>query len=174
MNQGSKATAGTSEAASANPTRISLLWAVQGHAEAIAGLHSRLFETAWDEAAITSLLLHPGSIALVATSGHPKDIEGFVLAQIAADEAEILTLGVADDRQRRGFGAKLVDGIKRAAAKAGARAVFLEVAQSNSAAHRLYSRTGFAEAGRRKAYYERAGAPPEDAILMRCELTAES
>lgn len=154
--------------------RVSLLWAVQGHAEAIARLHGRIFEAGWDEASIASLLLHPGSIALVATGAHPKDLGGFVLAQIAADEAEILTIGVADDWRRRGVGARLIDGIKRAAARAGARAVFLDVAATNEAARRLYLRAGFVEAGRRKAYYERADAPREDAIVMRCPLPGAS
>ena len=154
-----------------DPARVSLLWAVQGHAGAIARLHGQIFEAGWDEASISCLLFHPGSIALVATGGHPLDIGGFVLAQIAADEAEILTLGVSDDWRRRGVGARLVDGIKRAAARAGAKSLFLEVAQSNTAAHRLYGLAGFVEAGRRNAYYVRAGAPPEDAIVMRCVLS---
>lgn len=156
-----------------DPARVSLLWAVQGHADAIARLHGQIFESGWDEASITSLLLHPGSIALVATSGDPKDVGGFVLAQIAADEAEIITLGIMHDWRRRGIGRRLVDGIKRAAARAGAKSVFLEVAPSNLAALSLYARASFVEAGRRKAYYVHADAPPEDAVIMRCNLAAE-
>jgi ribosomal-protein-alanine N-acetyltransferase len=150
------------------------LWAVQAHAAAIAKLHGSIFETPWNEASISSLLLHPGSIALVATEGHPMEVGGFVLAQIAADEAEILTLGIADTWRRRGIGTRLVEGIKRAAIRAGAVALFLEVADSNLAARSLYAHAGFAETGRRKGYYVRTGTPPEDAVIMRCELSSES
>ncbi len=150
--------------------RVSLLWATQVHAPAIARLHGEIFEAGWDEAAIVALLIHPASIALVATDAHPMEIGGFVLAQIAADEAEILTLGTANTWRGRGVGTRLVDGIKRAAARSGGRALLLEVAASNTAALRLYERTGFVEAGRRKGYYARTDAPPEDAIIMRCEL----
>ena len=162
-----------SPAARPDASRVSLLWAVQGHAPAIAAMHAGLFDAPWDANAITALLAHPGSIALVATSGHPSNIVGFALAQTAADEAEIITLGVARDWQRVGVATRLVDGLKRAAAKAGARSLFLEVADSNAAARALYVRAAFAEAGRRKGYYARKDAPAEDAIVMRCAL-AES
>jgi ribosomal-protein-alanine N-acetyltransferase len=116
------------------------------------------------------MLAHPGSIALVATEGNAMEIGGFVLAQIAADEAEILTLGVTEGWRRQGIGVRLVEGIKRAAIRAGANALFLEVADSNTAARDLYARTGFVETGRRKGYYTHAGAAPEDAVIMRCGL----
>ena len=89
--------------------RISLLWARPEHASQIAGLHGSLFSDGWDAAAIEALLAHPGSIALVATGkGGPADVCGFALAQVAADEAEILTIGVRPESQRRGVAAKLV------------------------------------------------------------------
>jgi len=152
--------------------RTSLLWAVPGHAAAIAQAHQLLFPEPWDEAAIAKLVSHPGSIGLVATRASPQDIVGFALAVAAADEAEILSLGVVPACQRQGIGRDLVDGIKRAARRDGARALFLEVAIGNTAAVALYAANGFAEAGRRKAYYARAGAAPEDAVVMRCPLEA--
>ena len=53
---------------------------------------------------------------------------GFIVGQLAADEAEILTLGVRKDRQRHGIGRRLVEALARAAKKAEARRLFLEVA----------------------------------------------
>ena len=151
---------------------MSLLWAVQPHAADIARLHAQMFPSAWDEASIGRLLAHPGSVALVAAHGNPSELGGFALAQIAADEAEILTLGVAEGWRRHGVGQQLVGGIARAAARGGARSLFLEVAESNAAARALYARAGFAEAARRAGYYQRPGAPAEDAIVLRKELVA--
>lgn len=164
--------AGPAPAERPEPARVSLLWAVQGHASAIAGLHGELFAEPWDATAIAGMLAHPGSIALVATAANPMDIGGFALAQVAADEAEILTLGVAAPWQRGGVATRLVEGIKRAASRGGARALFLEVAASNTAARALYARAGFAEAGHRIGYYARKDAPAEDAVVMRCALGA--
>ena len=155
-----------------DPRHVSLLWAVQEDAAVIAGLHAALFAKAWNEASINGMLAHPGSVALLAGTGNPRQIGGFVLAQVAADEAEILTLGVNAAWQRRGVGLKMIDGVKRAASRAGARTIFLEVAASNAAGLALYAKSGFAEASRRKGYYETPGAAAEDAIVLRSALKA--
>ncbi len=153
-----------------NWQRVSLLWAVQAHAAEIANLHAKLFETPWNEAAILGLLGHPGSVALVATYGNPAAVGGFAMAQVAADEAEILTIGVSDGWRRHGVGSRLVDGLKRAAARSGAQSLFLEVAESNTAALGLYTRAGFVETGRRKGYYTRPVGAAEDALVLRSPL----
>ncbi len=98
--------------------------------------------------------------------GNPKTAVGFVMGQLAADEAEILSIGVAKDWQRKGIGRRLVDGLARAVARAEVKRVFLEVAADNAAALALYSRLGFTETGRRKGYYERKGKPPVDALRL--------
>jgi [ribosomal protein S18]-alanine N-acetyltransferase len=149
--------------------RVSMLWARAEHARDICEIHGRLFPEAWNEAAILKMIEHPGSIGLVAAIANPLQIGGFALAQVAADEAEILTLGVTPDWQRKGVAGRLLSGIMRAAPKAGARALYLDVAQSNAAALALYRKAGFVETGRRKGYYVRpTGA--EDAIQLRADL----
>ena len=160
----------TAKPAAFDPRHVSLLWAVHEHAADIARLHATLFEKGWDEASITGMLAHPGSVALLAGAGNPRLVGGFALAQVAADEAEILTLGVRAEWQRHGVGVKLIEGVKRAAQRAGARQVFLEVAASNAAALALYAKTGFAEAGRRKGYYAKTDGANEDAVMLRAAL----
>jgi len=146
--------------------RVSLLWAGPERAADIAVLHTRLFDPAWDEASIRRLLDHPASTSFVATLGAPTDVIGFVIGQIAADEAEILSLGVEQDRQRLGVGRLLVEGLARAVRRAEVRRVFLEVAADNSAALALYGSMGFEPNGRRKGYYARPGAAAVDAVTM--------
>ncbi len=145
---------------------VSILWAGPEHAADLAGLHKDLFEQPWDESSVADLLRHPGSISFLARLGQPLQTAGFIMGQLAADEAEILSLGVRKDRQRHGIGRKLVEAMVRTARKAEARRLFLEVAESNPAAIALYKGVGFAEIGRRKGYYARAGAPPEDALML--------
>jgi ribosomal-protein-alanine N-acetyltransferase len=136
------------------------------HAGDLSRLGASLFAAPWDPASFKETLAHPGAVAFVALSASPRAIVGFVVGRLAADEAEILTLGVARDRQRTGIGSLLVENFCRAAEAKGASQLHLEVAAGNTAARALYERFGFQESGRRARYYARTGAPPEDAINL--------
>ncbi|MEZ5898424.1 MAG: ribosomal protein S18-alanine N-acetyltransferase [Hyphomicrobiaceae bacterium] len=138
-----------------NVKHVSLLWAAPERSGEVAELHAKVFEEAWNENSIKSLLEHPASTSLIAVTGDPKTVKGFVIAQLAADEAEILSIGVAPDWQRAGLGTLLLQGLARASKRGEAKRIFLEVADDNVAARALYLRLGFQEAGRRKGYYHR-------------------
>ena len=149
---------------------VSILWASPEHAAELARLHAGLFEKAWDADSFLRLLGHPGATSFLARIGTPPQTVGFILGQLAADEAEILTLGVRKDSQRHGIARRLVGALARAAKNAEARRLFLEVGQSNTAALALYKGFGFQEIARRKGYYEHAGAPAEDALVLALSL----
>ena len=148
---------------------VSLLWSTPDDARAIAELHATLFPTPWEADAVKALIEHPAAVSLIAALPGRK-IVGFVIAQIAADEAEILSIGVAADAQRQGIGRKLVDGTVRAAARAEARRLYLDVAESNVAARALYAACGFSAAGHRKAYYTLPDGAREDGFLLARDL----
>lgn len=80
------------------------------------------------------------------------------------------SLGVAKEFQRNGIARKLIDALARAAKRAEAKRVFLEVADDNIPALVLYSRVGFKEAGRRKAYYQRGNGATADALVLQLML----
>ncbi|HPG88065.1 MAG TPA: ribosomal protein S18-alanine N-acetyltransferase [Hyphomicrobium sp.] len=153
-----------------NIKHVSLLWAAPERSAEIAALHKRLFYPAWDEAAVKSLLEHPASTSLVAVAGDPKLIAGFIIGQLAADEAEILSVGVAPDWQRAGLGKMLVEGLIRAVRRGEGKRLFLEVAADNAGAIALYKSLSFAEIGRRKGYYQRANGPAADALMFALDL----
>jgi ribosomal-protein-alanine N-acetyltransferase len=154
-----------------DPKLISLLWAGPERAGEIAEMHARLFQPPWDPAGIAKLLEHPASTAFVAQIGvAPKVTVGFIMGQVMADEAEILTIGVAPELQQRGVGRLLVEGFRRAAKRAEAKRMFLEVAADNASAIALYQGFNFAETRRRKAYYPREGAAAVDAIVLQADL----
>jgi [ribosomal protein S18]-alanine N-acetyltransferase len=149
----------------------------QRHAGELAQLHARLFDAAWDAASFKELLASPGTLAFAADRGvigadEPSLPWGLIVGRVAADEAELLTLAVARERQRLGVGARLVEKLCRAAGKRGAQLLYLEVAEGNSAARAFYASLGFQESGRRRGYYVRAGASPEDAVNMCLTLRA--
>lgn len=150
-----------------NLRHASMLWAAPDRAEEIAALHAKLFNPPWDAAAIKSLLEHPAATSLIAVAGgQKKSVIAFVIGQLAADEAEILSIGVSPDWQRVGLATGLLEGLSRAARRGGARRIFLEVAEDNTAGLALYRKLGFVEAGRRKRYYERPGSTPVDALTL--------
>jgi [ribosomal protein S18]-alanine N-acetyltransferase len=144
-----------------------LLGASGEHAAELARLHAGLFAKPWDEASFRRFLSHPGSAAFLARVGTPPQSAGLILGRLAADEAEILTLGVRREHQRHGLARLLVHALARAAKKAGAKWLFLEVAQSNAAAAALYVGLGFRQVGLRKGYYEHAAPGGQDALVLR-------
>lgn len=132
-------------------------------ARALAELHAASFETPWTASAFTSLLSQPGMVLEV-------EADGFALARIAADEAEILTLAVRPEARRAGLGARLVRATLERASRLGARRMILEVAEDNTAARVLYDRLGFRPAGRRPRYYARPNGAAVDALLLALNL----
>ncbi len=125
----------------------------------MAAIHAGCFppDARWDAAALASLAAQPGAFALIDPDG------GFVLGRVAGDEAEILMLAVLPERRRQGRARALLRAAMRQGAGAGARALFLEVAQANGAALALYAGEGFRPVGHRPAYYAGGG----DALVLR-------
>ncbi|HYF09871.1 MAG TPA: GNAT family N-acetyltransferase [Acetobacteraceae bacterium] len=132
----------------------------------LAALHGRAFPPAeaWGPDAIAMMLGLRGAFALLAQeAGEPA---GFGLARTVADEAELLTLAVRPDARRRGHARALLVGIAADAAARGARALFLEVSETNAAARALYEGVGAVEVGRRAGYYADGSA----ALVLRLQL----
>jgi [ribosomal protein S18]-alanine N-acetyltransferase len=135
-------------------------------AELLARLHRECFAEPWDAESFRRLLLRPGCFAFIAGRG-----EAFILIQIAAEEAEIQSLGTLREARRGGLARALVHRAATEAFRHGARAMFLEVAQDNGAGLALYRRFGFVEAGRRRGYYPRGkDMSPADALVLRAGL----
>lgn len=131
----------------------------------MAALHARCFpDRPWDEAEFSQLLDQSNIVAVTAPFG-------FVLANLIAPEAEILTVAVAPDQRRKGIALGLFRTLWSKIEQREITTVFLEVAADNTPALKLYDSLNFQEVGCRKAYYARQGAPAQDALVLRCELT---
>ena len=133
-------------------------------------LHAQAFDKPWGAAEIERLMRILGGFALVAEGEAPQ---GFVLARAVAGEAEILTLAVVPAFRRQGIGRALVEAAAAEAARRGAAALYLEVAEDNPDAIALYESTGFEAAGLRRAYYARPNARPADALVLRRRLNSD-
>lgn len=95
---------------------------------------------------------------------------GYFLLMGALDEGHLLNVAVAAPRQREGLGLYLLDKIAACARGQSMTSILLEVRPSNLRALKIYARYGFAEIGRRKAYYPAHHGQREDAIVMRYTL----
>lgn len=132
------------------PGDAALLAALQQTAFASAEGAER-WARAWSDAEMAALLALPTTFGRLAAIG---DIPaGFVLAQAAGGDAEILTLAVLPERRRAGHGSRLIAAAAADGRRRGADRLLLEVASCNTAALAFYGRLGFVRIGMRRNYY---------------------
>ena len=137
-------------------------------AAAIAALHGVSFARGWSEQEVETLMTDRHVMAHRAING--STMAGFILSRLVEDEAEILSVAVANARRGRGLARSLLNLHMRRLAGLGARAIFLEVDEHNAPAIRLYDRAGFHEISRRPNYYPGAGGKAAAALVLRRDL----
>lgn len=140
-----------------------------GDIERLAEMQATCFHEPWGARSVGKTLSLPGAFALLLRDTTPagRISAGFVIVQVAADQADLLTLGVVPGLRRRGHGRRLVEAALARAGAAGAAAMFLEVAEDNLAGLALYRASGFAEVGRREGYYRDPDGRRVAAVTMR-------
>jgi [ribosomal protein S18]-alanine N-acetyltransferase len=125
-------------------------------------------ERPWTRQDIAELVASPAVVGLIVqVDGNDA---GLAILRVAADEAEVLTIAVDAACRRRGVGRALLQAMLEHARAGGAHKVFLDVDAHNAPALALYSQAGFRPVGRRLGYFQRAGGPPADAIVMRMDI----
>jgi ribosomal-protein-alanine N-acetyltransferase len=135
----------------------------------MAALHARCFTAPppWSAQAFASLQDTPGSFTL-------GDARGFVMGRALAGEAEVLTLAIAPEYRRQGLARAVMEGFHETARGTGAEFAFLEVAQGNIAATRLYLSLGYTQVGQRRGYFKMPDRPALDALVLRKPLSQPS
>jgi ribosomal-protein-alanine N-acetyltransferase len=143
-----------------------------GSGKILAELHREDFVRPWTDGEFEQLLAEDtvfGFAGMEIGKGGTRPV-GFVLARVAAGEAEILTLAVARSHRRAGLGWQLMDAVLRELHAARVQALFLEVDETNAGAVALYRRLGFHQVGKRPAYYKGADNTRTGALVMRRDL----
>lgn len=124
-------------------------------------LEQELFSDAWTQLGLVNTLHYRPNTSFVAElDGKPV---GYLFFMAAADEGELLRIGVSTDCRRQGVGQILMEYMDRFALENSICSVWLEVRESNGPARALYEKSGFAIQGFRKKYYHK---PDEDAVIM--------
>ena len=98
--------------------------------------------------------------------GPRAELLGYWAAMPGVDELHLLNITVAPAWQGRGLAVVMLDRIVAECRQRGLTQLWLEVRVSNERAREVYRRYGFAEVGKRRAYYPVQQGPREDAILM--------
>jgi ribosomal-protein-alanine N-acetyltransferase len=132
-----------------------------------AAIHASAFAHPWSAFDIAALLASESVVGDGVFNARNNQLGGFVLSRCAADEAEILTIGVAAKLRKKGLGGLLLDHHLQRLRALRIRRVFLEVDHSNDAAKALYRKLGWDEVGRREAYYRMPDGSRATALVMR-------
>jgi ribosomal-protein-alanine N-acetyltransferase len=116
--------------------------------EKMAGIHEKCFldQRPWTTKEFAELL-NSKSVFLCANK------QGFALGRAAGPEVELLTIAVDPEHQRKGIARDLLTRFEKQALTSGAEEIFLEVAENNVPAQKLYHQFGFTQTGARKDYY---------------------
>lgn len=127
------------------------------------------FGEAWTRSQLAGILPMGGVSLMIATDPNNRDVLGFSLFRMVADEAELLLLAVRPSHHRRGIGRGLLDDFLEQAGKEGLARVHLEVREGNPAVD-MYRTAGFSPVGRRRNYYHAANGKRFDAITLAHQL----
>jgi [ribosomal protein S18]-alanine N-acetyltransferase len=139
--------------------------AVEADAESLAALYASALPPGWPPAELAACCGVKNRALLKAADG--ERLHGFVLLQFAADEAEILALAVAPESRGRGCASCLMQAAVNLSESSFVSCIYLEVAETNEPALRLYEKFGFERVARRENYYRSASSAPETALIMK-------
>jgi len=114
-----------------------------------------------------SALFSPAVPRMVVVAESEGNVDGFLVARGGSAEWAIENIVVAQNHRRTGLATLLLNELLTKARSQGAKALFLEVRESNAAARGFYERSDFRQTGRRPGYYR---DPHEDALVYERKL----
>ncbi|MCI9348333.1 MAG: ribosomal protein S18-alanine N-acetyltransferase [Oscillibacter sp.] len=132
------------------------------HLDEAAALERVCFSDPWSRNMLAEELDNALAAFLAALDGTGA-VVGYAGLQVVLDEGYILNIAVRPDCRRQQIASQLLEVFINFAQGNRLSFLTLEVRASNAPAIALYERWGFAEAGRRRNYYEH---PREDAVIM--------
>lgn len=140
---------------------------------AITALQATSFPDPWDVDSIASLAALPGAVLLVAVR-RSGELQGYVFGYAVTEVAELISIAVAPDARRLGFGERLLSAFEGVVAAVGAERVVLDVAADNASARRMYAAHGYVVVGGRPRYYQQGRVEPVDAVVMAHSLISDN
>ena len=93
---------------------------------------------------------------------------GHIYANIAVDQADIVSFIIKEKYRRKGFGTILFVKFISTLKNKGVKEFFLEVSEKNTDAQKFYNRFGFKKIGYRKNYYK-TNSGKQNAYLLKLQ-----
>ena len=143
-------------------------------AEVLAGIQARAYSShglrPWSARDFVGLLQNPSTDLLIydARNNADHDIRGFLLGSAPGDEAEILSIAVDPEWQRRGAGRHLMDFYRSRFRDKDISRIILEVAENNLSSINFYHSLMFSIIATRPDYYNINGNRVNALIMERC------
>ena len=129
---------------------------------AVDRIERRSYPTPWSRSMFAGELAKPSSVCLGAF-GETGELLGYLIISRYVDAWHVMNLAVEPEHRRRGIAIALLERLFELTSSEGRRGYTLEVRVSNTAAIKLYERTGFHARGIRRGYYT---DNREDALIM--------
>lgn len=123
------------------------------HAAEMSQIHAQCFNPSWPRSDFIDHIKRPSDLTLGCFEG--QVLCGYIILRLAADQAEILTLAIQPDSRRKGHGGQLISQAEILAKQDGIEIIFLDVAEDNRSAIKLYSRHHYQYYAKRPGYYRR-------------------
>lgn len=120
-------------------------------------------EDPWTQGMIEDTLKNERSKVIAVYNRQLSEIVAYGVIYLSVDEADIANIATLPAYRGNGIGEALLRLMIKTARRSGAKQLFLEVRESNSAAVALYEKVGFIKIGKRRNYYIN---PREDADVM--------
>ena len=154
----------------------------QQYISEIAALESDIFPDPWSEKSIRDTLENPQARiwAIISRQAPPcscastspehagkPQLLGYVIFYYVLDEGESARIATSPKHRRQGVAVRLLEKMRAFSYEQNITRWLLDVRISNETAIHFYKAAGFAKDGVRKNFYAN---PPEDAILMSCEV----
>ena len=133
------------------------------HLDRLAQLERMCFSRPWSQKMLAEELDNQCAAFLVALEPETAQPVGYAGLLVVADEGYITNVAVDPVCRRQGVARQLLQVFDSFARGNHLAFLTLEVRPSNAAAIALYRSFGFAEAGRRRNYYD---LPKEDALIL--------
>lgn len=120
----------------------------------IAKIEADLFgQGCWNKNMILQELQAPMRAYYADVELNTNTVAGYAGFWFDGDDAQIMTIGVAKEYQKRGIASNLLKTMIENAKSIGAKRMLLEVKVNNNPALKLYEKFGFTKMGLRKRYY---------------------
>ena len=151
-------------------SQLNITQADEALALAAHSIHCEAQYAPWSEATFLDCTTAPYECWVMLCDGQ---VIGFAILLVVLDEVTLMDIAISEELRGQGAGKRMLDFVINRCKQLNASSCFLEVRESNLAAHTLYANSGFELLERRKGYYPTKDGR-EDALMMSLPISADT